>query len=236
MNSKSATLMSFLMRTCVFGVSLHSNPHVEYNMSIREFFNEKLKIQYPSIESTVSEEELKAMEKRDRMFLLICHTSETSTFVIANQYVDECVLQAQKIAFPEYDEQKESKPQHYYKRFATIPVEEVLPLLEKNKLYTFGEHRVRIGTPRLLTYKKGIVCKNCGVGGKYFAIESPLGKYVPHLNLYGIDSQGNEVMLTSDHIIPKSRGGKKGVSNRQCLCIKCNSNKGSSITSDIQGA
>jgi 5-methylcytosine-specific restriction endonuclease McrA len=46
-----------------------------------------------------------------------------------------------------------------------------------------------------------------------------------HLNLYGIDSNGREVMLTKDHIIPRSKGGKNKLSNYQPMCIHCNKKK-----------
>jgi len=34
-----------------------------------------------------------------------------------------------------------------------------------------------------------------------------------HFNLYGYDTEGNEVLLTKDHILPKSKGGTDHLSN-----------------------
>ena len=51
---------------------------------------------------------------------------------------------------------------------------------------------------------KGVTCVNCGVVGEFFGLEK--SKYQEgdryHFNLYGIKN-GNEVMITKDHIIPK---------------------------------
>ena len=46
-----------------------------------------------------------------------------------------------------------------------------------------------------------------------------------HLNLYGINN-GEEVMMTKDHIVPKSKGGSNGLKNMQTMCTVCNEIKG----------
>ena len=48
-----------------------------------------------------------------------------------------------------------------------------------------------------------------------------------HLNLYGIDENGNEVLFTKDHILPKSKGGNDYITNYQTMCERCNKNKSS---------
>lgn len=84
-----------------------------------------------------------------------------------------------------------------------------------------GSHRYQ------LFVTKGTKCVNCGIEGKYFAIERGKGdnpnKF--HLNLYGINKHGREVMITKDHIIPRSKGGKNILSNYQPMCIHCNQKK-----------
>jgi len=50
-----------------------------------------------------------------------------------------------------------------------------------------------------------------------------------HLNLYGFDENGEEVLMTRDHIIPVSRGGKNHLSNYQVYCWKCNIGKGGDL-------
>lgn len=80
-------------------------------------------------------------------------------------------------------------------------------------------------------FLKGLSCNYCGIEGKYFWLESNTKDKKTkewtnyHFNLYGIDSNGEEVMLTKDHIVPKSKGGKNCIDNYQCLCVKCNGEK-----------
>jgi len=76
----------------------------------------------------------------------------------------------------------------------------------------------------------GTKCKFCGLEGTYFWIERGKNNsrnIVWHLNLYGLDNDGNEILLTKDHIIPKVAGGQDKLNNLQTLCTICNSKKGS---------
>ena len=76
----------------------------------------------------------------------------------------------------------------------------------------------------------GVQCANseCGRQGTQFRVErdlSSIGKHWAgswHLNLYAIKADGELVMMTRDHIIPRSKGGKTTLENSQTLCIKCN--------------
>ena len=56
-------------------------------------------------------------------------------------------------------------------------------------------------------HKKGLTCVNCGVKGMFFALEKDKGGGL-HLDLYGLIDK-EEVLLTIDHIVPKSKGGVK---------------------------
>jgi len=92
---------------------------------------------------------------------------------------------------------------------------------------TMGTHRYQ------LFATKGTSCVKCGLKGKFFALErnehGDPTKF--HFNLYGIDTYGNEIMITKDHIIPRSKGGKNTLSNYQPLCIKCNQQKADNVES-----
>ena len=74
-------------------------------------------------------------------------------------------------------------------------------------------------------FTKGFKCSCCGIEGKYFAKEQDPNAARYHLNLYAIDDDGEEVLMTKDHIIPWSKGGKDDISNYQTMCEKCNINK-----------
>lgn len=94
-------------------------------------------------------------------------------------------------------------------------------------IISMGSHRYQ------LFRLKGIECLNCGIKGEFFALERNIvgnnAKF--HFNLYGIDKYGKEVMITKDHIIPRSKGGKNVLSNYQPLCIRCNQQKGNHVKS-----
>lgn len=78
-------------------------------------------------------------------------------------------------------------------------------------------------------FTKGMKCACCGIEGKYFAKEKHEKDISYHLNLYGIDNNGQEVLITKDHIIPKSKGGKDILENYQTMCVICNQLKGNKI-------
>lgn len=110
-------------------------------------------------------------------------------------------------------------------------LEEILPYLgntTKKKVPIKG-HLVNIGSLRLATFKrKGLKCAKCGIEGSYFALESPNGLN-PHLNLYAVVSEHRHVLMTRDHIYPKSKGGSDGLDNSQTMCERCNVAKGNDI-------
>lgn len=80
-------------------------------------------------------------------------------------------------------------------------------------------------TNRLRTYLKGTDCAACGAKGTHFRKTRQSDQPRPHLNLYAINTYGDEVLMTSDHIIPKSKGGSSTLGNLQPLCTTCNHNK-----------
>ncbi|WP_437261254.1 HNH endonuclease [Bacillus thuringiensis] len=73
--------------------------------------------------------------------------------------------------------------------------------------------------------KKGTKCVTCGIEGKFFAKERHKENKVFHFNLYAVDKSGNEVLMTKDHIIAKSKGGANHISNYQTMCTRCNHKK-----------
>lgn len=74
-------------------------------------------------------------------------------------------------------------------------------------------------------FTKGCRCVKCGIEGKYFVKEKHLKDISFHLNLYAIDENEKEILMTKDHIIPKSKGGANDISNYQTMCKKCNEAK-----------
>lgn len=84
-----------------------------------------------------------------------------------------------------------------------------------------------------LFFTKGCTCVKCGLKANYFALERDSKSFGNtnryHFNLYGVDQDGNEILFTKDHIIPRSRGGKNRVENYQTMCCICNVAKGSKL-------
>lgn len=84
---------------------------------------------------------------------------------------------------------------------------------------------------RLRLFKiKGITCLHCGIMGNELRYERHLkGPTGLHWNLYHVYEDGSAMMMTKDHIIPKSKGGPNHIDNYQILCQRCNGRKGDSL-------
>ena len=121
-----------------------------------------------------------------------------------------------------------------YIRMGKFAPEDILPHItdEKSEL-EFNGLRVWMNSDRYRLFKaKGMTCVICGLTGLFFALErqrnltdksTPSNRF--HFNLYGYDKDGNEIMLTKDHIVPKSKGGKNSIDNYQPMCAVCNEEK-----------
>ena len=89
-------------------------------------------------------------------------------------------------------------------------------------------HDVYTTSLRYKTFiEKGYECVCCGRTGTYYALEKSVGSNQnrAHFNLYSDD----DVLMTKDHILPKSKGGMDCIDNMQTMCTICNSNKGNSV-------
>lgn len=71
---------------------------------------------------------------------------------------------------------------------------------------------------------KGTVCVRCGVEGVHLLSSvNPSGGH--HVDLY----TASFVLMTVDHILPKSRGGASELANYQPMCQHCNGRKGNTL-------
>ncbi len=108
------------------------------------------------------------------------------------------------------------------------PIKSVFKHTGKKKV-VFDNVMVKMDSQRYHNFKRhGIKCKSCGIEGQYFSLEShdhQLNKY--HFNLYAMKN-GERVLMTKDHIKPKSKGGKNTMDNYQTMCMPCNNKKGNS--------
>ena len=119
-----------------------------------------------------------------------------------------------------------SRKKNPYFRTATYSIDEVLPYIGNNEKLYDGDW-IYMGSSRYQNFAKhGVECVVCGLKGEFFAKERCKNQDYYHFNLYAYDKNGKEVMMTKDHIIPKSKGGKNELDNYQPMCKKCNSHKG----------
>lgn len=110
-------------------------------------------------------------------------------------------------------------------------VQEVLALVptqtfdDKRYEYLDGQRFKRVSQRLVLFKTKGCKCVQCGLEGTVFYLEKHKNDKHYHFNLYGYDTDGKEVMLTKDHVVPKSKGGKDVLENYQTMCSRCNEAK-----------
>lgn len=119
-------------------------------------------------------------------------------------------------------------------------VEEILHLIRANiqdlifQDETGANHKIKIGKQRYKVFSNNHICVSCGLIGSKMIAEKQPSDHSPHLNLYAIDSNDNLVLMTQDHIQPKSIGGKDDLENLQTLCTICNNLKANSKLSPEQ--
>jgi hypothetical protein len=121
-----------------------------------------------------------------------------------------------------------------YLRHGTCSTEEVLPLIKAHygtslPRPVFHGHAVGVSSLRMKTFQHdGLVCRGCGLVASFFAVEDFHNAKVPqpHLNLYGINERGEEVLFTHDHKLARALGGADNLSNVQTMCSPCNNKKG----------
>ena len=73
-------------------------------------------------------------------------------------------------------------------------------------------------------FKLGFTCVDCKIEGTKWIRTRDAGGGI-HLDLYSED----DTLMTIDHIIPKSKGGKNHIDNMQTMCKVCNESKGNQI-------
>lgn len=113
-----------------------------------------------------------------------------------------------------------------FKRIATLDVDFGLLAILHEKPFVLNGQEVKVSGARLRTYLKGTTCVSCKIKAVFFAVEATKPNYQDfHLNLYATTPSGKEIMMTSDHIIPVSKGGMGGLKNRQPMCQICNLKK-----------
>lgn len=109
-------------------------------------------------------------------------------------------------------------------------IEEVLPHITTKR--TMAEFQcagttyfLKMNRSRYLVFQKSLKCGACGLEGIKFLLEMYGNTGNPHFNLYGFED-GVHVLMTKDHIIPKSKDGPNSLDNYITMCAICNNLKG----------
>jgi hypothetical protein len=114
-------------------------------------------------------------------------------------------------------------------RLAEFRPEEVLPFIGKETKHVFEvgdkKYPVTMSSQRYYTFRDSLNCAACGIEGTKFVLEKTSGASQAHLNLYAVED-GRLVLMTKDHVKPKSKGGENHHSNYQTMCLTCNGIKG----------
>lgn len=110
--------------------------------------------------------------------------------------------------------------------------EDVLPHItreETRREYPGADGRrwsVRMNSHRYWTFRRGLACAVCGLRGTVMSLERSAGSSgSPHFNLYAELPDSSRVLMTKDHIVPKSGGGGDADGNFQTMCTTCNNLK-----------
>lgn len=121
-----------------------------------------------------------------------------------------------------------------YERIGILALEKVFPHIENhfNDFHKIrvqiDEYYVNISSLRLKSFfLHGTNCSCCENKADFFAVERGTGTNTPyHLNLYGLDKYGAEILFTHDHILARSLGGSDTLDNTRTSCGPCNWKKG----------
>jgi len=112
-----------------------------------------------------------------------------------------------------------------------LPVDYVLRQVRPKEKGPRKGQKIRVGpvfvnrsSVRLQTFQRSTRCVACGIEGELFSLERN-GNPRYHFNMYGRNAYGHLILMTKDHIVPKSKGGSNGLDNMQTMCTKCNSKK-----------
>lgn len=118
-----------------------------------------------------------------------------------------------------------------YETRKVFAASQVIADFQRNGVFRYRGETYHLSTRLSLFVKKGTACvvTGCNVVGQFFALQKHKKQKTTkwHLNLYGRVSTGELMMLTMDHIRPKSLGGLTELDNLQCMCSYHNEKKGS---------
>jgi 5-methylcytosine-specific restriction endonuclease McrA len=117
-------------------------------------------------------------------------------------------------------------------RLGEYSTEFVLSRIGKEELSVDG-YRVKMWSKRYKVFQKDLCCAYCGLKGDRFYLERNdndpnAAPDRAHFNLYAV-VDGEDILFTKDHVLPKSKGGSDKLSNLVTACQICNSEKADTL-------
>ena len=123
---------------------------------------------------------------------------------------------------------------------ASVTLEEGYQILEQPTKHDRLVRGKRVDRPSgwaLFHHMKGqpIRCHFCGCQADQWVSEKGRKDHLGHpvLNLYATTTDGRVVMMTRDHIIPKSLGGVDAVANLRPACGPCNEERSNDVSPEV---
>ena len=118
---------------------------------------------------------------------------------------------------------------------AEYDAESVISLIRDRREHPFSfcvcidgiTHTPKKDSQRYILFSKNTSCVCCKLVGTTMVLEKYREDETPHFNLYATNDEGEKVLMTKDHIKPKSLGGRSIQENYQTMCLPCNEQKGS---------
>ena len=97
-----------------------------------------------------------------------------------------------------------------YHRHKLYPIDEVLDYVvpttakDQDSIREYDSRKVKMNSERYQVFAKNLKCCKCGIEGKFFALEKNKTQKSNfwHFNLYALDEENNEILMTKDHIVP----------------------------------
>ena len=122
------------------------------------------------------------------------------------------------------------KTRKILKHIKSYPADEILALITNNEerrdfMVDGKNYSVRMNSDRYHVFRESRFCAACGIEGTTMILDLNPGDSSPHFNLYA-EEDGKLLLMTKDHKIPKSKGGKDELDNYVTCCAICNNLKG----------
>ncbi len=125
------------------------------------------------------------------------------------------------------------KPSHMLRKDnEKIPISEVLEAIDATLVgyinhgyFIFRGEKYKYSYRMRCFRKVGTACIYCGRKGVYFLLEKDKSSETYHLALYALTKKRQQVLMTVDHIIPLTKGGKNSLENQVPCCYECNHRK-----------